>query len=54
MAAFVKAMKTKFDGESSDGDPEVTEVMEDSDDNFNVQNEVDLNKFIKRTGLGKK
>ena len=54
VAAFVKAMKTKFDGESSDGDPEVTEVMEDSDDNFNVQNEVDLNKFIKRTGLGKK
>ena len=37
VAAFVKAMKTKFDGESSDGDPEVREVMEDSDDNFNVQ-----------------
>ena len=54
VAAFVKAMKTKFDGESSDGDPEVHEVMEDSDDNFIVQNEVDLNKFIKRTGLGKK
>ena len=54
VAAFVKAMKTKFDGESSDGDPEVNEMMEDSDDNFIVQNEVDLNKFIKRTGLGKK
>ena len=54
VAAFVKAMKTRFDEESSDGDPELPEVMEDSDDNFNVQNEVDLNKFIKRTGLGKK
>merc|ERR1719291_141888 len=54
VAAFVQAMKTKFDGESSEGEPDVNEILEDSDDNFTVQNAFDISKFYKQVKTGRK
>ena len=54
VAAFVQAMKTKFDGESSEGEPDANEILEDSDDNFTVQNAFDISKFYKQVKIGRK
>ena len=55
VAAFVEAMKTKFEGESSDNDHDtIEEVAEDSDDNFNVNNEIVLSNFYKQIKVGRK
>ena len=52
VAAFVEAMKSRIDGDSSDGDHDLAD--EDSDENFNVNSEISISNFYKHSKIGKK
>ena len=54
VAEFVKAMKTKYDGDSSEEEQEVEANVEDSDDNFNIGSEVNVSNFYKQIKVGKR
>ena len=52
VAEFVKAMKTKYDGDSSEEEPEIEANPEDSDENFNIGSEVNVVNFYKQVKVG--
>ena len=53
VAAYVKAMKSvNKDGSESDAD--VGDLTDDSDDNFKVENEVNLTEFYEQKKIGKR
>merc|ERR1712083_1032124 len=52
VAEFVKAMKTKYGDESSEEDQGVEANVDDSDDNFNLDNVT--NNFYKQVKTGKR
>ena len=52
MAEYVKAMKTKYEDESSEEEQRIEANVEDSDDNFNIDNV--FNNFYKQVKIGKR
>ena len=46
VAEFVRQMKTKFEGESSEADAD-EDISEDSDDNYEVKNEAEVSALYK-------
>ena len=52
VAEFVKAMKTKFGDESSEEEQGIEANLDDSDDNFNIDNV--FNNFYKQVKTGKR
>ena len=52
VAEFVKAMKTKYGDESSEEEQEIEANLDDSDDNFNIDNV--FNNFYKQVKTGKR
>ena len=52
VAEYVKAMKTKYEDESSEEEQRIEANVEDSDDNFNIDNV--FNNFYKQVKIGKR
>merc|ERR1712098_932638 len=53
VAAFVKAMKSD-DKDDSNSDVDMDELSDDSDDNFKMENEVDITEFYEQKKIGKR
>ena len=53
VAEFVRQMKTKFEGESSEAEVD-EDISDDSDDNYDVKNEAELSSLYKAVMINKR